>query len=356
MSNQSFTRRLEHLESQISEAASLIEQYEKILLFESDPRGRHKCITNIEQLRDQVTGYRNEYDRLRKNATATDSSSVSKRIKAKLDELREGQDKIKAGVDALLPYYEMGQRAIIAELAKHFNQSEFADTRKILSAIETNLLAESTLRQLIDSVQQALAQLRDHSNPLPQRDKIEEDLADVSLDIKHKVQLTIPLIPILLRYEGEIDLAKLRQRWDALRNRVGEREPLSHRFRKLITLAIAFLAVLIAGSYIYIRHRQNVLKPTDSQIVEHPNPTPAQTATLPAVSPSAASTMPRQTAQTLPSVTPTITRERQKIEPPATPTPTVTSPMTMPPPKLIADWVRSAYTKGRLMSHVLPAQ
>ena len=50
--------------------------------------------------------------------------------------------------------------------------------------------------------------------------KLAEVAGDPGLDVKHKLKVMIPILPVLLAYEGELELGShlnLREAWAALR-------------------------------------------------------------------------------------------------------------------------------------------
>ena len=93
----------------------------------------------------------------------------------------------------------------------------------MLNAIELNRLAETEMKQLLDGTHQTFAWVKKHGGDLPNRREVENALSDTSLDVKHKVKLAIPIIPMVLDYEVEIELGSgfnLGEVWYSLKKRL----------------------------------------------------------------------------------------------------------------------------------------
>jgi hypothetical protein len=100
-----------------------------------------------------------------------------------------------------------------------------------LDEIETNRVPESELQETLNTIQQALLEIRQTGLHDPQLVREVENLSavvdDPKLDVSHKLKVSIPIIPLILSYETEVELKSglnLKAAWQRLKVRVrGER-------------------------------------------------------------------------------------------------------------------------------------
>jgi hypothetical protein len=74
-----------------------------------------------------------------------------------------------------------------------------------LQAVETNQIPEMEMQQFVTAVQQTLTLLNQNEGALsPEKQKVFEILNAPTLDFQHKVKVSLPIIPLLIGYEGEL--------------------------------------------------------------------------------------------------------------------------------------------------------
>ncbi len=104
-------------------------------------------------------------------------------------------------------------------------EGQRASTRAVLAAIEDGRVDESEQRQLHDAMRTALPLLR--NLPALQSDaaavaalrEADKDMTSSSVDLHTRLKVSVPLIPLILSVEQEIDLGShvdLRGLWDKL--------------------------------------------------------------------------------------------------------------------------------------------
>jgi hypothetical protein len=123
----------------------------------------------------------------------------------------------------LLSRYEIGERSIIDSITKQLNQSQVTTIQAVLDAIEADQIPEEEMRLFLEGTQQMLTAIQQRGTALPPN---QQALAEVinapGLDTKHRLKVSLPIIPFLVEYEGELELGtgiNLRASWQQLMQR-----------------------------------------------------------------------------------------------------------------------------------------
>ena len=228
--------RLHHLADNINKDLALLKEYEDALRYEDDPRRKARYRQEIEQLRESASRYQLEYDELRRRIPGTPSTtmtSVAEQLHlmdTKLDNLLEGQSYIRSDINVLqkevLAQYEAGLQNIINTFIERLNQQQLIIVQSILEAIEADRVSESEMQEALTIMQQTLAELVQ----LPEKtldpgfaqaniEQLSEAVSEPRMDVRHRLKITVPIIPLLLAYEGELELSSgmnLKAIWDRL--------------------------------------------------------------------------------------------------------------------------------------------
>ena len=212
-----FDLRQQQLNEHIAKDLKMLDEYRDLLRTEDDPRHRERYKMAIEQLRESAAGYQREYDDLtailpaQPDTSLIASSNELQHINSKLDALvvgikavLEGQDELRC---ELLAKYDAGQQGIIAAITERLDQSQLETVSAVLGAIESNRLSEAEMRQLVEGTQQSLALLQHANKALPGQAEIGQAFAEQAT-LKDKLKLAIPLIPLILKYEVELEFDK----------------------------------------------------------------------------------------------------------------------------------------------------
>lgn len=214
--------RLQHLADNIRQDLALLKDYEDALRYEDDPRRRAKYRREIEQLRESADRYRQEYDELQAQVTGEPSVAMQdiaaqlRQMDTKLNALLAGQAAIRDDLSdlrqAVLARFDAGERTIIAAVVEQLDQSQLATVQAVLDAIETVHVPESELQETLTAVQCALSEIRQQeialSDPtlVSEATRLSEVVDAPKLDVKHKLKVTAPIIPLILSYEGKVEL------------------------------------------------------------------------------------------------------------------------------------------------------
>jgi len=221
-------QRLHNLADNVAQDLALLKEYEDALRYEDDPRRRARYRREIKQLRESVARYRQEYDELRRQvigdppAVMQDVSIRLQQMDAKLDTLLTGQTTIRNDLSylrqTLLAHYEARERATVATIIEQLDQAQLTTVQAVLDALEAGLVSKE-MRQVLNPVQEMLAALQQHGIFLPGQQGVAEVVAAPTLDLRHKLKITLPIIPLLLGYEGELALGSridLEALWERL--------------------------------------------------------------------------------------------------------------------------------------------
>ncbi len=140
----------------------------------------------------------------------------SEQVHAKLDTLLTGQEGIREGLTdlqtTLVSRYDASEQAIVAKITRHLDQTQSATVQKVLDAVESKTIPDNELQETLTAVEHTLAEVRQMgdklSNPIlvNEVDQLSEMIDAPKMDVRHRLKVTLPIIPVLLAYEGEVEL------------------------------------------------------------------------------------------------------------------------------------------------------
>lgn len=221
--------RLGDLADNVNKDLKLLKEYEDQLRFEDDPRRRAKCEHEIERLKASASSYQREYESLYSYVEERPTqSSVAVRselhdIHLKLDALLEGQSELHLHLyqlrQAILNRYDASEQLIIKSITERLDQAQVSTVQILLDAIELDRIDQTEMAAMMVASAEALTESREHGVALTEVKDIEEIISAPHLDLKHKLKFMIPIVPLLLHYEGEVELGSrlnLEAAWDRL--------------------------------------------------------------------------------------------------------------------------------------------
>ncbi len=110
------------------------------------------------------------------------------------------------------------------------NQQEYDEiTKSAQDVIESHPVPEKELQDTLSATQQTLSEIRQSKagqySPqlVSEVEKVSGIVADPKLDSNHKLKYSIPIIPLILSYEGEVELKSglnLKKAWQSLKARL----------------------------------------------------------------------------------------------------------------------------------------
>ena len=231
--------RIQHIADNIQKDLDLLKEYENILRLEDDPRRRKRYQGEIGQLRESAANYKMEYDELQMQVA--DKTSVPmqnveiqlQQMDTKLDALLVGQETIQDNLEgmrkAILARFDATEQTIITNIVDRLDQEQLANTQAVLEGIAARKLSDNELQETLGTIRDAFNEISQkeifHSDSHLTSDieNISEVVDAAKLDVSHKLKVTIPIIPFILSYEGEMALnsgMNLESAWKKLLNKV----------------------------------------------------------------------------------------------------------------------------------------
>ncbi|MBD2682545.1 MULTISPECIES: hypothetical protein [Nostoc] len=218
-----FHQRLQDLEDHIAQEQELLREFEEVLRYEPNPRIKAGYRRDIERQQESVAGYRQEYNELQHELTGQSSARMQEmgnqlqQMDAKLNILLSSQVAIYENLDQmrqdLLLRYDANEQATIEAVAKQLNQNQLVLTQNLLDALEANQVSEQQMQQMLAVLEERVSALP------PSQAAVAEIIKAPELDAKHKLKVTLPLVPFLVDYEGELELGSgfnIKTAWEQL--------------------------------------------------------------------------------------------------------------------------------------------
>ena len=223
-----FQQRLQDLKDHINEDQKLLKEFEEVLRFETDPRIKLRYRHGIKRQRESLASYRQEYEELEKELTSQTVTQMQElgdrlqQMEAKLDDLLSGQEAIYEDLDRmrldLLSRYDLTEQATIEALTQQLDLNQLALTQNLLDALEANQVPEQQIEQMLAVLEERVSAL-----PPSQAAIAAKIIKDPELDAKHRVKVTVPLVPFIINYEGDLELGSgfdIKSAWEELLSRL----------------------------------------------------------------------------------------------------------------------------------------
>ena len=231
--------RLQHLAENIKQALTLANEYEKLLLVAADPREKIRHQRDITELLALADDYQGEYDQLSGKEADGATQDVAEvgvalgELGGKMETLLAGQIQIKEQLEeiprALMERYDATEQAIVATLIDRLDVQQATITYAVLSAVEAGSVPAAEMQVATGAIEETLTELRDQPALLQgeglsaEVDRLSDALSEPTVGVSQKLKLTLPIIPFILAYEGELELKtvmKLRGVWRSLKARI----------------------------------------------------------------------------------------------------------------------------------------
>ncbi len=224
MNDQSINLRLQQLDEHLSKDLGLLKEIEDELRVEDHPIHRARYQRDIERLRESAAKYQREAVELKAQSESSmttprsESAEIQQQVEAKLDVLLTGINVIVTNQQLLSRQLQQAHQSLLNRL----DQSQQETVNAISAAIDAGRLPETELRQLLDATQQSVAALQKCDADLPALREAAEVIrlgSETVIEAKHKLKLILPLIPLVLNYEGELELKggmNLSSLWEAI--------------------------------------------------------------------------------------------------------------------------------------------
>jgi hypothetical protein len=212
--------RLQHLEENTAKVLQLLNEYEAELLDEDDPGKKSKYCRRVERLKQQKVGYEEEFVELQiqlTNHSPLQAQTIS-------DHLQEINNKIELLLDsqvalsqALLSRFNPREKALLLPFTQRLDKPKLIEVQAFLEAVDTNQASEEEVQSMLTEPRQVLRELKERNLALqPANEAVIEMINAPTIDAKHALKVSIPIIPFILAYEGELGLGtgiKLKETW-----------------------------------------------------------------------------------------------------------------------------------------------
>jgi len=138
-----------------------------------------------------------------------------------------GVDELKTGQQRILVRFDLTEQRILSPLLARLDAQEATLLDKILDVLDVATIGADELDRHLTVIDTALAELNTRSGQIADRqliasaEQVAQLASPLGLDAKHKLKLTIPMVPVLLSYEGEFELGSkldLAVVWQALQD------------------------------------------------------------------------------------------------------------------------------------------
>jgi hypothetical protein len=207
MLSQIFQQRLTDLLDNITQDQKLLKEFEEELTVEDNPRTLKKYKKEIKRQQESIDNYRQEYTELEQQLTGIPTPQIQvvgnqlQIIENQLQQIDAKLNIVLINQDSLLIRYQVSEQAILRVFIEQLNQTQLAFTENMLNAVAANQVSESEMLEML-----AVLESRIPSLPANSQAEIAEIIKSPELDTRHKITVTLPIIPFLINYEGELEL------------------------------------------------------------------------------------------------------------------------------------------------------
>lgn len=220
--------RLQHLEASITRSLNLINEYQIELDDEDEPNKRSKYRRRIEQLNQSKDAYEQEFTELQVqlfNNQPVRTENISTQLQKMDEKLFQLNNKLNNLSDdqsilhkVLISYFNTDEQILLRPFTHQLNEEQVVTIQATLEAIDDNQISEDEVYRILTDIRKLLMVLQDEALALPmEQNAVIEMLNTPNLDAKHALKVSVPIVPFILSYEGELGLGaglKLKETWE----------------------------------------------------------------------------------------------------------------------------------------------
>jgi hypothetical protein len=227
MLSQIFQQRLTDLLDHITQDQKLLKEFEEELTVEDNPRTLKKYKKEIKRQQESIDNYKQEYTELEQQLTGISTPQIQvvgnqlQIIENQLQQIDAKLNIVLINQDSLLIRYQASEQAILRVFIEQLNQTQLAFTENMLNAVAANQVSESEMLQML-----AVLESRIPSLPSSSQAEIAEIIKSPELDARHKITVTLPIVPFLINYEGELELGtgfNIKSAWEFIIKKLGRK-------------------------------------------------------------------------------------------------------------------------------------
>jgi hypothetical protein len=227
MLSQIFQQRLTDLLDHITQDQKLLKEFEEALTVEDNPRTLKKYKKEIKRQQESIDNYKQEYTELQQQLIGIFTPQIQvvgnqlQIIENQLQQIDAKLNIVLINQDSLLLRYQVSEQAILRVFIEQLNQTQLAFTENMLNAVAANQVSESEMLQML-----AVLESRIPSLPSSSQAEIAEIIKSPELDARHKITVTLPIVPFLINYEGELELGtgfNIKSAWEFIIKKLGRK-------------------------------------------------------------------------------------------------------------------------------------
>ncbi|MBJ7296680.1 MAG: hypothetical protein JHC73_10265 [Dolichospermum sp.] len=227
MLSQIFQQRLTDLLDNITQDQKLLKEFEEELTVEDNPRTLKKYKKEIKRQQESIDNYKQEYTELEQQLTGISTPQIQvvgnqlQIIENQLQQIDAKLNIVLINQDSLLIRYQASEQAILRVFIEQLNQTQLAFTENMLNAVAANQVSESEMLQMLAVLESRIPYL-----PSSSQAEIAEIIKSPELDARHKITVTLPIVPFLINYEGELELGtgfNIKSAWEFIIKKLGRK-------------------------------------------------------------------------------------------------------------------------------------
>ena len=227
MLSQIFQQRLTDLLDNITQDQKLLKEFEEALTVEDNPRTLKKYKKEIKRQQESIDNYKQEYTELEQQLIGIFTPQIQvvgnqlQIIENQLQQIDAKLNIVLINQDSLLLRYQVSEQAILRVFIEQLNQTQLAFTENMLNAVAANQVSESEMLEML-----AVLESRIPSLPANSQAEIAEIIKSPELDARHKITVTLPIVPFLINYEGELELGtgfNIKSAWEFIIKKLGRK-------------------------------------------------------------------------------------------------------------------------------------
>ena len=224
MLSQIFQQRLTDLLDHITQDQKLLKEFEEALAVEDNPRTLKKYKKEIKRQQESIDNYKQEYTELEQQLIGISTPQIQvvgnqlQIIENQLQQIDAKLNIVLINQDSLLIRYQASEQAILRVFIEQLNQTQLAFTENMLNAVAANQVSKSEMLAVLES--------RIPSLPANSKAEIAEIIKSPELDTRHKITVTLPIVPFLINYEGELELGtgfNIKSAWEFVIKKLGRK-------------------------------------------------------------------------------------------------------------------------------------
>ncbi len=227
MLSQIFQQRLTDLLDHITQDQKLLKEFEEALTVEDNPRTLKRYKKEIKRQQESINNYKQEYTELEQQLTGISTPQIQvvgnqlQIIENQLQQIDAKLNIVLINQDSILLRYQVSEQAILRVFIEQLNQTQLAFTENMLNAVAANQVSESEMLEMLAFIESRIPSL-----PANSQAEIAEIIKSPELDARHKITVTLPIVPFLINYEGELELGtgfNIKSAWEFIIKKLGRK-------------------------------------------------------------------------------------------------------------------------------------